>query len=344
MTSSLTLGGWIYPGPPACAAPSEIADGRSIQVVKPEYFTLHDNGVLSEITDAECNGYSAQNVATLKAHSTQQFATISGTIAGIMVLAQDTAASSACITTLTNFLQTTGFTGVEFDIEDFSSWSAEYYQAYKIVMGEIGAALHQSGAALMLDGPAISNETEQGYYQWRYEDFATLPVDYLVVMAYDNQYDNGAGTPVQPLAWLKNICLWMKAKLPVEKIVIGIPSYGYHGRVHSYQMSKDTYEQSERFPGFATAKRDESSAEMMWTSNGIAYDYSDMQTLDTKLQLVMQEGISNVSVWHLGGNLWFSPQPAPVAEVPQTVLDFRSVYPQFDSWYQAKFSNGALNE
>lgn len=341
-TPAVTLGGWIYPGPPACSALSEIADGRSIQVIKPEFFTLQESGALSPITNVECNGYTPENVAAMKAGSQQQFVTVSGTIAGIVTLASDSTLLSTCVNTLISFLQTTGFTGVEFDIEDFGSWSAEYYQDYKTVMNTIGAALHQAHGQLMLDGPAISDMQEQGYYQWRYEDFATMPVDYLVVMAYDNQYDNGAGTPVEPLDWLANICAWMKAKLPTEKIVIGIPSYGYHGRTKSYQMSKDTYEQSMRFPGFATATRDSSSGEMMWTQNGISYDYSDTKTLDMKLGVITDAGLTNVSVWHLGGNLWFSPQiAAPV--LPQSVQELQAYYPGFDAWYQTHFQNGVYH-
>jgi len=328
---------WIYPGAP-CNAQTEYADGRHINVLKPQYYTLQDDGTLVQDTSekAGCNGYSPTDVASVKQHSDQQFVTISGPtsgeITGIFSLATNPALTNAFTNTLLSFLNESGFTGVELDFEQFAKWSPQQYIQYKAFIATLGSTLHTHGYQLMLDTPAISNTTEQGYYPFKYEDFNQPPLSQVVtamnVMAYDQQDDNGAGTAVQPLAWLKNICVWMKTRITdTNRVVIGIPSYGYHGKTATYgHMTIDTYSQSKMYPGFSTAQRDPLSGEMIWSTGGTSYVYSDSATLDGKLKVVQDAGLSRISVWHLGGNLWFgsqsaaaspSPVPQPVTIQPQ---------------------------
>src|SRR5450755_255406 len=234
MTPVPHIQAWVYPGDPACSASTEMADGRTIDTLKPQYFTLNDSGTLTQITSG-CNSYSVENAALVKAHSRQQFVTISGSIAGIGQLANSHALVSTFALTLTAFLNTTHFTGIELDIEDYSSWTPAQYTSYKNVVTVLGDALHAGGYQLMLDGPVIFNATYQGYYQWKYEDFNALPVDHLVSMCYDLQYDNGAGTPVASFADITGCCNWMLREVSDHsKIIIGLNSYGYHGAPNTY--------------------------------------------------------------------------------------------------------------
>jgi spore germination protein YaaH len=155
----------------------------------------------------------------------------------------------------------------------------------------------------MIDAPAISDPVYQGYFQFKYEDFTN--VDFVTIMAYDYQYDWGVGEPVAPEFWLKNVINWAKVRLPLEKIVIGIPAYGYHGTLGSYNMTIDTYAQSSTYPGFSTRKIN-SEGEEVWTNGNIYYSAQPKSSLDRKKTLIESLGIKNISVWHLGGNNWFS--------------------------------------
>src|SRR5450755_431837 len=99
----------------------------------------------------------------------------------------------------------------------------------------------------------------------------------------------------------------MLAKVtPATRIIVGINSYGYVGVTGAYSATIHTYSQSQGDPGFATATRDTSSGEMMWATGGNSYDYSDATTLNGKQAAIYATGVVNISVWHLGGNLWFT--------------------------------------
>ena len=334
-TQSPKIQAWIFPSDKTCDATSDITDPtRHYDALKPQYYALQDDGTLQQLTSG-CNAYSAANIALVKQHSTQQYVTISGNLPGISVLTSSKALTGTFVNTMLSFLQSSGFTGVEIDFEDFAQWSPQQYSAYKAFLVILGNALHSQGYKLMIDGPAISDATYQSYYpQWKWEDFNNIPqVDFLTVMAYDQQNDNGAGTPVAPLSWISNICQWMLSKISDRsRIIVGVNSYGYHAKVGSYTVTKDIYQQSTQLPGFGTATRDASSGEMMWTNAGIFYDYSDSTTLQGKLNVVLQSGIQTVSVWHLGGNQWFpqqipqpTPQPSPLALTADQIKAIYSV-------------------
>lgn len=303
-----TAQAWIYPGEPACQANREYKDGRRIAVLKPEYYSVTTDGQLRLLTVQEdgCNAYSAANAADVKRYSTQQFVTVSAGSTEMRALVGSTNRRGQAVTTLSNFVSSIGFTGVELDFEGFGQWSASDYTSYKTFLRELADQLHGQGKQLMIDGPPIGTSTEQGYYQWRYEELATLPVDWLVVMAYDYQYDYGVGQPIAPNTWVKQIIRWAKARVPAQKLVIGLPSYGYHGQTSSYNVIIDTLAQTRLFSGFGAAQRDANSAEMKWSTGGQTFFFQDSTGLNAKRALIESEGISAVSVWHLGGNPWFS--------------------------------------
>lgn len=303
--TSADIQAWIYPGDPACNAATEYSDGRQIDTLKPEYYTVQSGGALRQKTVAAdgCNAYSASNTADIKAHSNHQYVTVSGNITNVHKLLSSASLQSSAITTLTNFTVSSGFTGVEIDWEGFGSWTAADYANYKIFVNALQNSLHAKGKLLMIDAPAISDPTYQGYYLFKYEDFTNI--DYVAIMAYDYQYDYGVGAPVAPQAWLENVINWAKARLDVNKIIIGIPAYGYHGTLGSYSINIDTYAQSETYTGFSS-RTVNADGEEFWLVGNTYYVNQSTSTLNMKKSLIESMGIKNVSVWHLGGNLWFT--------------------------------------
>ena len=303
--------GWIYPGNPACSASQDIADGRVINVLKPQYLSINAKGVVTQTTVANsgCNGYSTANVALVKKYSQEQYITVSADGAALAALVSTPAKQQNGINAIIAFVKQIGVTGVELDFEEYSSWSATTYAGYKLFLTNLGNALHALGKKLMVCTPAIPNaDLQKAYNLFKYEDFNLLPIDYITVMCYDAMWDYGAGTPVTPSWWLVDSINWVKARIcDVNRIVIGLPSYGYHGTTGQYTIAIDTYEQTQKYPGFATAQRDPESQEMFWQNNGISYFYQDTVSLDYKRSLAAAAGVKAVSVWHLGGgNKWFS--------------------------------------
>ncbi|MDD3269227.1 MAG: glycosyl hydrolase family 18 protein [Syntrophomonadaceae bacterium] len=51
--------------------------------------------------------------------------------------------------------------------------------------------------------------------------------DWVVVMAYDYSYTNTAPGPIAPLGWVKEVVAYMIDNIPREKLLLGLPTYGY---------------------------------------------------------------------------------------------------------------------
>lgn len=300
---------WIYPGEPACAA-AEDMQTYQIDILKPEYFLIDENGELTLLTEKEqgCNAFSLENLNLIKAHSAQQYVTVAAADAArITIFLENELQNQAATQVLVDFVVEHDLAGIELDFEDFAGWDDQLYQDYRDFLQILGDALHQQNKLLMVDGPAIASAADQASYVWRYRDFMSLPVDQLVIMAYDYQYDHGAGTPIAPLDWLHDVADWTLAEYPnPSKLTFGLPVYGYRAQRNSNQFDLLTYEQIREELGFETAARDESSQEMTWQRGRYVYFYNDPQSLDQKKALLNSKGITSISVWHLGDNPWFT--------------------------------------
>lgn len=335
MAWTSTVQAWIYPGPPAENADEEYSDGRIIYTLKPEYYTVNASGVLTQLTVAGSgqNAYSSGNAADVQAHSTEQYFTISSDAANMATLCADSTKRTNAINTIKSFLDTIGFDGVELDWEGFGSWTPTSYANYKTFVTALVAELHTYGYKVIIDGPPIGNVTEQGYYEFKYEDFDSIAVDGICVMAYDYQYDYGGGSSVAPVSWVEDICDWVKSKITDDtRIIMGMPSYGYHATTGGYSITIDTKTQSTALPGYGTATRN-ADHEMNWVNGGTSYFYQDTTGMNSKRSVIEAKGITKVSVWHLGGNDWFTgdepsgggPSGGRTASSGRTVHGSRSV-------------------
>lgn len=363
-----TIQGWIYPGEATCHADEEYSDGRQIHTLKPEYYTLNNDGTVSQVTTggSGCNGYSAANALDVIAHSSEQFYTVSGNATGFAALMGSASLQASFVTTISDFTTTINFTGVELDIEGYGTWSGPNTGKYYAFLNTLAQNLHGQGKKLMVDIPPIWNSASNvgsgtgdewdsanstGYYALDYTSLNATAVDYFTILAYDYQYDYGNGASIQPLKWVSDIVHWAKSKIPDHnRIVIGMPSYGYYGTTAGFSPTLATYGVMAVQTGFATATRDATSGEMKWTNGGNSYVYNDSTSMDTKRAYFETLGINRVSVWHLGDNPWFGytntelgNQSAPVT--PQAVqlpsMTFATDYPASGKFVNTTVSTGS---
>jgi spore germination protein YaaH len=301
--------GWLYPGMPACSAIDEIKDGRNIDTLKPEYLKLDEKGDLQYLTNKEfdCNGYSKEHAKMIKENSREAIFMVSGRTEGLTPFFKSPEKQEQAINKIMDTVKETDFDGAEIDYEDFASWTDKEYATYKTFIKSLGERLNKAGKKLSIDVPAIKNDRYQSFYKLKYEDFVDLPVDYFTIMTYDFQYDEGVGAPVASFNDIRETLDWVDKKFPDKsRVVVGLNNYGYYGKKGEYKMALANKEQIFRKFKDVKGVRDEKSGELVAEANGQVVVYSDGQSLNQKRDMIFEKGYNQISVWHLGGNDWFS--------------------------------------
>ena len=314
-----TVEAWLYPGSagePTCRAADELTAlaASPLSLLKPEYLTVTRTGRVAIETAASlpCNGFSAANLAAVRAAATRVEVTVSAGRPGTRAVLAKPARSAAALSAITTFVSANHLDGVDLDFEP-GRWSARLWQQYVQFVAGLVAQLAPAGRGVEVDlGPFTATPWDAE----RYADVAAAGA-HLVVMAYDHQYDV-ACAPISPYDWLAAVVAYARSQVPAAALSVGLPAYGYTTTTctrPAHITTNVAYVTMRGAPGFPTgaasvaAARDPASGELRWSVGATHYDVVDATALNDKLQVVEAAGVGDVSVWSLGGEPWFSGDP-----------------------------------
>lgn len=107
---------------------------------------------------------------------------------------------------------------------DFEGIEAAYRIPFLSFLESLRAALHDQGLLLTIAIPAKRSEWEAPGY-----DFAGIGrlCDSITLMTYDEHYSGGSPGPIASLPWMIETLDYTIRYLPPEKVLLGIPVYGY---------------------------------------------------------------------------------------------------------------------
>lgn len=116
------------------------------------------------------------------------------------------------------------FSGVNIDWENIPP---EDRRPLDLYMKELAERLHAYGKLVTIDvSGKTSDETTGWGGAWDYQSLGQI-CDYVCIMVYDYHWSGGPPGPIGPLSWLKGVIQYALLSIPKERIVIGIPFYGY---------------------------------------------------------------------------------------------------------------------
>lgn len=107
---------------------------------------------------------------------------------------------------------------------DFESVEAPYRIPFLAFLELLRTSLHERGLLLTIAIPAKRSEWEAPGY-----DFAGIGqfCDSITLMTYDEHYSGGSPGPIASLPWMTQALDYAIRYIPREKILLGIPVYGY---------------------------------------------------------------------------------------------------------------------
>ena len=155
--------------------------------------------------------------------------------------------------------------------------------------------------------------TNNDWERVRGHDYARLSkhVDHFRVMAYDFHFSTSDPGSVTPLDWYKKVIKYSLDNVDKDKLVIGLPLYGYDWGENSGEsvMYKDAINKVAEYKGEIV--RDEKNGGLIayYTLDGIDHDvwFDDAESVMQKIEIAQNSGIHQFVFWRLGGEdmeLW----------------------------------------
>lgn len=152
-------------------------------------------------------------------------------------------------------------------------------------------------------------------------------VDYIVVMAYDfHRSSSSQAGPVAPLytkenSWKESIHSYLAdfaKKVPTQKILLGIPFYGYEWQTTTREAQAFTYPKTGSTASYKRVKeilnkKEELELKEHWDENALApyltyvenenfytIYYENEKSISYKLEYVNQLNLGGIAIWSLG--------------------------------------------
>ena len=222
-------------------------------------------------------------------------------------LLHNQAAREQLISSLKKLLQDSCYQGVDIDFEALYAQDAEPYADF---IAQIRSAVAPLGRKVLVAVAAKTSDTESGEYS-RGHDYSLLgqAADLVLLMTYEWGYTYAPPMAVAPLSEVRRVVEYALGKMPSEKILLGIPTYGYDWQVPFRQGDRARSLSSPEAVSIAAARyasiRFDETAQSPWfryvDDNGQEHEiwFEDARSIRAKLALAREFGLRGVSYWNL---------------------------------------------
>lgn len=198
------------------------------------------------------------------------------------------------------------FDGIDVDYENVPTASRANFTAF---LTTLAGKLHAIGKKLSVSVYAKTSDGET----WTgagAEDWQAIGqvADSVKIMAYDYHWSTSAPGPIAPLTWLDQVAAYAESAIPAQKIMVGLPFYGYdwsgnNGTDVGYTQAIQTAQTNG-----ATITHD-ANGEATYTYNGRTVYFQDATSYQKKIDLLKQKhpGIGGFTAWAAGQedpNVW----------------------------------------
>jgi cellulose synthase/poly-beta-1,6-N-acetylglucosamine synthase-like glycosyltransferase/peptidoglycan/xylan/chitin deacetylase (PgdA/CDA1 family) len=134
----------------------------------------------------------------------------------VHLLLESRSRQDTLIAELRGWLTAHRFAGVNVDFENLPASDDQRLPAF---LARVHAALAPAGLAVSVD---IESEASQADPR-RLADAC----DFIVLMAYDQHYAGGPSGPLCAIEWFRGVLARARARIPADKLVIGVGNYAY---------------------------------------------------------------------------------------------------------------------
>jgi spore germination protein len=201
---------------------------------------------------------------------------------------------------LVDLALTSGWDGIDVDYEALPPMAGPSFTHFLTGLRD---DLHAHGLLLTVPVPARDEEaTDALAYSYR---VIGEVADQVRLMTYDHSWSGSPPGPVAPTAWVQDVVAYAVDRVPREKLVLGMATYGYDwvgDRGITVQAAD------------AVALAEDVGAEPRWDATAGAWTFGyvdgseqhtvwfeDARSLAAKQEVAVTAGLRGIAVWQLGG-------------------------------------------
>ncbi|MHB0869116.1 MAG: glycosyl hydrolase family 18 protein, partial [Chloroflexota bacterium] len=191
---------------------------------------------------------------------------------------------------------------------DFEGLYPEDRDSLTRFMAQLAARLRPAGKLVTMALSAKTSDTRTGWAGAL--DYAGLAphADLFVVMAYGYRTARStAPGSVAPFSWVSASMAFAVSQLPPEKLLLGVPFYGYDWDTTSGPPARalrypETVTLAQQYRATIRLDPTQQSSTFSYTKDGHAHElwFEDRASLEPKLALIAQLRLAGVAAWRLG--------------------------------------------
>jgi spore germination protein len=207
------------------------------------------------------------------------------------------------IENIVNLTVAMNYDGIDIDYENFDASDRDDFSTF---MSELSLALHANNKLLNVCVAAKTSEPDPGG-STRSQDWTALSscCDSIRVMCYDYHWRKSAAGPVAPKPWVERVIKFARSSIPKEKMVLGLPSYGYDWPKDEAGASITWTSSIKTALKHNAAIQWNETFESPWFNyieGGIVHEvwFENAASLNSKLELAKKYDINGVCIWRLG--------------------------------------------
>jgi len=319
------IAAWIPPWDNAALASMQ-QNASAISEANPVWYSWNADTTIAKNWNAENEAWRAAMSAA------QMLPTIQNVVKGsydgnaVAAMLATAATREAHATLIAQLVQLNAFDGIDVDYERIPTASRANFTAF---IAALAQKLHAADKKLSVTVYPKTSDS-QNWTGPGAADYAALGAlaDSIKIMAYDYSWDGSAPGPISPLDWLDKVAAYAESVIPSQKIMIGLPFYGYNwsggsGRGVSYKEAM----QAAQNQG-ATVAHDANGEATFTYANGAGTVYfQDAASYARKVEMLRQKhpqlggfahwalGQEDPGVWDViranGSSSGATPPPAP---------------------------------
>jgi len=214
----------------------------------------------------------------------------------------DPSARKSAVNQVVKLVVERNYDGINIDLENIPPEDRDNLTLFMKLLYE---KLHPLGKLVTIDVPAKTQPTYSGWSgAYDYRALSNYS-DLFIIMIYDYHWAGGEPGPVSPLDWFSEVLDYALQTVPIEKIVAGIPFYGYDwpegGRARGLSYSK-AIELANETKACVKFNKDVGEACFTYYS-GVKKHYVWFQiakSTELRIKIALNKGIKKIAAWRIG--------------------------------------------